>query len=148
MSIQEQINADLKEAMKAKEAVRLDVVRMMKTALKNFEIEKMKELTDADALEVLGREVKKLKDAVEQFRAGGRADLVEKTEQEMKIIAAYLPAAMTEDEIKAIITAKVAAAENVTAKDFGRIMKEVSAETKGRADGGTVSRLVKEVLQP
>jgi hypothetical protein len=146
MSIQEQLNADLKEAMKARDAVRLDVVRMMKTALKNFEIEKMKELTDADSLEVLGREMKKLKDAVEQFRAGGRADLVEKTEQEMKLIAAYLPAALTEDEIKAIIVIKIATAGDVTAKDFGRIMKEVSADTKGRADGGTVSRLVKEAL--
>lgn len=146
MTIQEQISNDIKEAMKAKDAMRLDVVRMMKTALKNHEIEKMKELTDADAIEVLGREVKKLKDALEQFKAGGRADLVEKTEKEMTVIATYLPAAMSEDELKAVIAAKIAAAGEVTAKDFGRIMKEVSAETKGRADGGTVSRLVKEAL--
>ena len=146
MTILLQINEDIKEAMKAKDQVRLDVVRMMKTALKNHEIDKMKELTDTDSIEVLGREVKKLKDAVEQFRAGGRADLAEKTEKEIVIIAAYLPAAMSEDEIKAIIVAKIATAGDVTAKDFGRIMKEVSADTKGRADGGTVSRLVKEAL--
>lgn len=146
MTIRERLDHDLKEAMRAHEAFRLDVVKLLKTAVKNQDIEKMKELDDAEVTEVLGRELKKLKDALEQFRAGNRPDLVEKTEREMAVIATYLPAAMTEAEIRAVVSAKMAAAGEVTAKDFGRIMKEVTAETKGRADGVTTSRLVKEAL--
>jgi hypothetical protein len=146
MPILTQLDQDFKEAMKARDAFRLDAVKMLRSALKYREIEKMKPLDEAEVIDVLAREVKKLKDALEQFRAGGRADLSEKTEREIALIEGYLPKALTEDEIKAIVGDKIMFAGEVTTKDFGRIMKEVAVETKGRADGATVSRLVKEAL--
>lgn len=146
MTIREKLDSDLKEAMKSREVFRLDVIKLMRAALKNQEIDKMKTLEEPEVMEVMGREAKKLKDALEQFRAGGRQDLVDKTEKEIVIIESYLPKGLEEAEIKAIVTEKISAAGEVTPKDFGRIMKEVMAETKGRADGATVSRLVKEAL--
>lgn len=146
MTIREKLDNDMKEAMRAHDSFRLDAVKMLRAALKNKEIDSGKALEEAEVIAVLSSEAKKLKDALEQFRAGGRADLVEKTEREVALISSYLPEAMPEAEVQAIVAAKLSAGGEVTAKDFGRIMKEVMAETQGRADGATVSRLVKEAL--
>jgi len=147
MSTREQIDADFKEAMKARDTARLETIKMMRAAVKNKEIEKMETLSEDEVVAVLGSEVKKLNDSLEQFRSGNRDDLVAKTEAELAVVKSYLPEPLSEEEVKKIIEDKVAEAGEVTQKDFGRIMKSVMAEAKGRTDGSVVSRLVKEVLQ-
>ena len=103
MTIQEKIQSDLTAAMRSKDALRLSVLRMMKTAVKNKEIEKMKALEEGEVIGVFNFLVKQRKDSVEQFRKGGREELAQKEESEIKIIEGYLPAAASEDDILAIV---------------------------------------------
>src|SRR5689334_14375405 len=103
MQILDKIQADMSESMRSKDSLRLSVLRMMKTALKNREVDKMKPLEEAEALAVLNTLVKQRKDSIEQFRKGGREELAQKEESEIKIIEAYLPAAATEEDIRRAI---------------------------------------------
>lgn len=139
--LKEKLSQDLKDAMKAHEAQRRDVLRMLTSAVKNKEIEKRVELTDEQVLEVIASEVKKRKDSVTQFIAGNRKDLAEKEEAEIAVLAGYLPAQMDEDELKKIVTETVSGMKNV-----GEAMKAVMAKVKGKADGALVSKLVKDAL--
>ena len=145
--VRARLDADLKEAMRAKEELRLNIVKMLRGALRLAEIDKADHtISDAEVLEIIAREAKKLRDALENFKQGGRPDLVEQTEKEITIIETYLPTPLSDDEVKAIVQEVIAAAGAVTAKDFGRLMKEVVAKAEGRADGGRVSKFVKEAL--
>jgi uncharacterized protein YqeY len=146
MNIIDQLSEDLKSAMRAKETDRLNVIKNLRAALKNVAIDKGEELSEEEAVGVVKREQKKLVDALEQFRSGGRADLVSKTEGEIAVMGRYLPAMLGEGEVRALVQSTIAAAGVVTPQDFGRIMKEVMTAAKNRADGSTVSRLVKEAL--
>lgn len=148
MSLLQKIEADLVAAMKAKDELVLSVLRNAKTAVKNAEITKRpKELTEDDVLEVLGREVKKLNDSVADFESGGRADLAQKSKKEIEILSAYLPKQFSEDEIRAIVKKIIETVHPTGPQDFGKVMGAVSKETKGRASGELVSKLVKEALQ-
>src|SRR6185295_3669671 len=100
MTLQEKIQSDIAEAMRRKDSLRLNVLRMMKTAVKNKEIEKMKPLEEPEVLAVLNTLMKQRRDSVEQFRAGGREELAQKEEAEIKIVEEYLPAAASEDDIR------------------------------------------------
>ena len=100
MTIQEKIQEDIKESMRRKDSLRLDVLRGMKTAIKHKEIEKIKTLAEADVFQVLHTLVKQRKDSIDQFNRGGRSDLVAREEAELKILESYLPASVSEDEIK------------------------------------------------
>jgi hypothetical protein len=140
----EKIQEDLKMAMKNRDEKELSAVRMLVAAVKNEEIAKRpKALVDADVAAVVKREIKKLKDAVEQFAAGGRSDLMAQYEGEIKILGKYLPEEIGEEEVWRVVKA---VAEKATDRNFGAVMKAVMAELKGRADGALVSRLVKESL--
>src|SRR6267154_1632412 len=103
MTLQEKIQADIANAMRSKDALRLGVLRMMKSAVKNKEVEKMKPLEEAEVLSVFNTLVKQRKDSVEQFRNGGREELAQKEEAEIKILEAYLPAAATEEDVRKAI---------------------------------------------
>jgi len=146
MTTKERIDSDYAHAAKAREAARVSILRLLRTALKYAEIEKMKPLAEEDVIEVTGREVKKLKDAVASYAAGKREDLVSKTEAEIRVLEAYLPAQLDDAALKEIVRTKIAALGAVTAKDFGRVMSEVMKEAKGRADGSKVGAAVKEAL--
>ncbi|MFO0583024.1 MAG: GatB/YqeY domain-containing protein [Anaeromyxobacter sp.] len=146
MALKDQLDADLKAAMREKAQLRLDTVRMLKSAIKYREIELMKPLDDAGVLGVVSSEIKRRKDSIEQYRAGNRADLVEKEEAELAILQGYLPAQLSEAEVKAKIEDVVKRVGAQGPRDMGKVMKELQPEVQGRADGKTVSELVKARL--
>ena len=147
MGMAEQIDKDLLAAMKAQEPLRLSVLRMMKAALKNKQIELGKPLDNAEALAVLRTLVKQHRESVEQFRKGGREDLAKKEEAEIKIVESYLPAAVTEEEMDAAVAAALAETGAAGAKDMGKVMKAVMARFAGRnVDGKRVNEKVRTRL--
>ena len=147
MTIQEKIQNQMTDAMRNKDQLRLSVLRMMKSAIKNKEIEKMKPLDEGEALSVLNTLVKQRKDSVDQFRKGGREELAQKEEAEIKVIEEYLPAAATEDDIRKAIDEAVQETGAASVKDMGKVMKAALARLAGKsADGSRVSQLVKERL--
>jgi uncharacterized protein len=148
MRLRDKINTDLTAAMKAREAERLSVLRMMKTAVKNKEIELIKELEDAQVLPVLISLIKQRKDSIEQFTKGGRLELAEKEAAEIKIIEEYLPAAVSDEEIVNTVDFVIAELGVTSIKDMGRVMKACMVKFAGRpADGQKISELVKSKLQ-
>ncbi len=147
MGLVERIQQDLISAMKTKDELRLSVLRMVKTALKNKQVGKMAALEDAEAVQVLSTLIKQRRDSIEQFRRGGRTDLVEKEQKEIAIIEGYLPARASDAEIDAAIAAAVAETGAKSPKDLGAVMKHVMARFKGQiVDGKTVSERVKAKL--
>jgi uncharacterized protein YqeY len=147
MTLQERIQADIAGAMRSKDALRLGVLRMMKTAVKNKEIEKMKPLEEAEVLAVLGTLVKQRKDSIEQFRQGGREELARKEESEIVVIEQYLPAAASDEEVRRAVEEAIAETGATSVKDMGKVMKASMAKLAGKtADGAKVSQQVKERL--
>ncbi len=147
MTLQEKIQSHLTDAMRSKDQLRLSVLRMMKSAVKNKEIEKMKALEESELLAVLITLVKQRKDSVEQFRRGGRQELADKEEAEIKIIEEYLPAAASEEDIRRAVDEAVQETGAGSIKDMGKVMKATLARLAGKsADGARVSQFVKERL--
>ncbi len=146
MALKEQLDADLKTAMREKDALKLSVVRMLKSAVKYREIEIMKPLDDAGVLAVIGSEVKRRRDSVEQYRAGKREDLATKEEREIAVLQGYLPQQLSPEELEAKVVAAVAAAGAKGPKDMGAVMKALLPEVQGRAEGKAVSDAVKRRL--
>lgn len=148
MSLKEQLTADMKEAMKAKEAgkQRLSVIRLVRGAVRQLEIDGKKELGDEDVLGVISKEAKQRRDAIEEFKKGGRDDLVAAAEAEIAILMEYLPKQLSKDEIKALVQEAIAASGATSPKDMGKVMKELMPKVKGRADGKLVNEIVKELL--
>jgi len=147
MTLQEKIQSHMTDAMRNKDSLRLSVLRMMKSAVKNKEIEKMKPLEEGECIAVLNTLLKQRKDSVEQFRNGGREELAQKEEAEIKIIEEYLPAAATDDEILAAVSKAIEETGASSIKDMGKVMKATMGRLSGKtADGSRVSQLVKEKL--
>jgi len=147
MPIVDQINADLTEAMKAREAERLSALRMVKTALKLRETELPGAVDDAEAMKVLNTLLKQRRDAAEQFRAGGREELALKEENEARIIQTYLPAAASEEDISRAVDEAIAEVGASSMKDMGAVMKAVRTKLEGKTvDGKALSDLVKAKL--
>lgn len=150
MALIEQIQKDITEAMKGREEQRLSTLRMVKTALKNREIEKMAPLDDKESQAVLGTLIKQRKDSVEQFLKGGRQEMADKEAAEIKVIETYLPKAASEEEVLAGVRAAIAEmATPPTMKDMGAVMKSVMSRFQGagaRVDGKVVSDAVKKEL--
>jgi uncharacterized protein YqeY len=147
MSIVERVEKDLVAALKAQAALKLSVLRMMKAALMNKKVELGKAVDDSEALAVLRTLAKQRRESVEAFRKGGRDDLADKEEAEIKIVEAYLPAAASEEEIDAAVVAAIAETGASTAKDMGKAMKAAMAKLAGKnADGKRVSEKVRTKL--
>jgi hypothetical protein len=147
MGLVELIDKDLRSAMKAQEALRLSVLRMVKAALKNKQVELQKELEDSEVAAVLRTLLKQRRDSVEQFRKGGREDLAGKEEQEIKILEAYLPAAASDEEIATAVAAAIAETGATSAKDLGKVMKAAMTKLAGKnADGKRVNEIVRTKL--
>lgn len=149
MSIKDQLTADMKQAMKDREAgkLRLSVIRMVRANVKNVEINDKKELTDDEVLAVLMKEVKMRQDSVEEFQKAGRDELVAQAKEEIAILKKYLPEALSDDELKAIVAEVIAAVGATSPKDMGKVMPAVMAKTKGRADGKRINVMVRELLK-
>jgi len=147
MLLRNKISEDLISAMKSKDSARLSVLRMMKAAVRNKEIDARQELDDAQVVQVLVSLIKQRKDSVEQFTKGSRLELADKEAAEIKVIEEYLPAAVTEEEISAVIGTVIAETGATSIKDMGKVMKACMARFSGRpVDGGKVSELVKTKL--
>ena len=147
MSLKEQLTADMKEAMKNKEKERLAVIRMVRGAIRQQEIDGQKELGDEDVIAVISKEVKMRRDSIEEFQKGGREDLVEKTQAEIEVLLPYLPAQLSEDEVRELVKAAVEQTGAATPKDMGKVMGVLMPKVKGRADGKMVNTIVKIFLQ-
>jgi uncharacterized protein YqeY len=143
MALKDQLDAEMKAAMKDKDAVKLSVIRMLKSAIKYREIEVMKPLDDAGVLAVVASEIKRHRDSVEQYRAGNRQDLVDKEEAEIRILQTWLPAQLSEAELRAKVDEAIAKVNAQGPKDMGAVMKALMPEVQGRADGKAVSDMVK-----
>jgi len=149
MSLQEQIDNDLKEAMKAKQAERLGVLRMLKAALKNVAIEKggaAAVLDDAEAMAVVRKQVKQRQDSIEGFTQGNRPELAAKEQAEMEILNTYLPKAMSPEDLAALVKEAIAEAGATSKAQMGAVMKLASAKAAGRADGKALSMEVQRQL--
>ncbi len=148
MGLRERLDADLKAAMKEKDELKLSVVRMLKSAVKYREVEGEKAVTldEAGILQVVATEIKRRRDSVEQYRAGKREDLARKEEAEIVILQGYLPAQLSEAELRAKVDEVVARVGAKGPKDMGAVMKALMPEVQGRAEGKAVSDLVKQRL--
>lgn len=148
MSIKDKLTEDMKQAMKDREGgkFRLSVIRMVRASIKNLEIEKKKELSEEEVLDVLAKEVKMRRDSIEEFKKGNRPDLVENLEQEVDILMQYLPQQLSEQEVRALVTEAVTESQAASVKDMGKVMAILMPKVKGRADGKLVNSIVREFL--
>ena len=144
--LSERIEKDYLQVYKARDEVRVAVLRLLKTAIKNSEVELMRPLTDDDVLDIIIRQVKQRAESIEQFRAAGRHDLADREALEEEILNTYLPAPLTSEELAALIDESMAALSICGLKDMGRLMRSLSSSTKGRVSGKELSRLVRERL--
>ena len=149
-SILDRIQSDLAVAMKAREADTLSTLRMLKAALMEAKTRKAKDavLSSDEEIEVLQRYAKKRREVIEEWRKAGRPDLVASEEREIAVTQRYLPQGMGEGELRALVREAIARTGAAGPKDTGKVIGAVMAQVKGRAEGGTVSRLVKEALPP
>ena len=147
MSLYKRLEDDMRQALKAKDAVRLSVLRMLISAVKMFEIEKnIKEPEDKDVIQIVQRQVKQHRDSIDQFTKGGRMDLAVKETEELKILETYLPRQMTEDELLVIIKGVIADLGAIKKSETGRVMKAVMEKVQGGSDCKTVNQLVMKLL--
>ena len=148
MSVKERLNEDMKQAMKEKEAgkFRLSVIRMVRASIKNSEIDRKRELSEEEVLDIVAKEVKLRRDAAEEFSKGNRPDLVDNVQREAAILMDYLPPQLSEPEVRALVAAAVTQTGATSAKDMGKVMAALMPQVKGRADGKMVNVIVKEML--
>ena len=149
MKIQERIDSDLKEAMRARDAMKLGVLRMLKSALKYAAIEKSgaeAELADAEAAQVIRKQAKQRQDSIESFEKGGRAELAQKEKEELSILQTYLPQGMSADELAKVVRDTIAEVGATSKARMGAVMKALQEKVAGRADGKTLSQEVQKQL--
>ena len=147
MQIRDQLMSDVKEAMKAKETLKLNTLRFLQAAIKNREIEmRPNPITSEEVMGVIRKLVKQRKESIDQYKAAARQDLVDQETSELKILETYLPQQMGRDQLEKLVTDVIAAVGAKTAKDMGPVMKEVLARAAGTADNKMVSEIVKSKL--
>jgi len=148
MTLRDRLTEDLKQAMKSRDQLRMDVIRMIKAAVLNKEVELKKDLDDAEMSRVMTSMIKQRKESVAQFEKGNRAELAAKERQEIAIIEAYLPQTLTPDQLTGVVEAVIRDTGATSPKDLGAVMKAVMARLAGQAvDGKQVSELVRSKLQ-
>jgi uncharacterized protein YqeY len=148
MSLEERLVEEMKQTMKSNDKLRLSTIRMIRSALKNKEIELRKKLEDEDIAKVIQVMVRKGEESVEQFQIGGRMDLVEKEKREIEILKSFLPQPLRQEEILEIIDQSIQETQASSLKDIGKVMKSVIPKIGGKADGKLINQLVKERLSP
>lgn len=147
--LKQKIQEDLKNAMLAKEAEKLSTIRMLKSALQYFEIQKGGagyEATDEDVVEVVGREIKKRRESIEMFEKGNRQELADKEKAELEQLQTYLPEQLSEEDVRKLVDEAISATGAATMQDMGKVMGMLAPQTKGKADGSLVSSIVREKL--
>ncbi len=146
MNLTERLEKDYVAAYKAKDADRLSVLRLLKTAVKNRQVELMRAPGDEEVLDILAKQAKQRVESIDQFSKAGRTDLIEKEERELAILKGYLPAPLSDEELALAVDAAIASQAASSMKDMGRVVSAVLTEHKGRVDGKRVSSLVKARL--
>jgi len=147
MGLKERLLEELKEAMRAKDDLKVSVIRMLRAAVVNAEKEKRRELSEDEVLEVISREVKRRVEAAEEYERAGRADLAEKERKEAEILRSYLPEQMSEEEIKELARRVIEEVGAVGRKDMGKVMGSIMPRVRGRAEGRVVSEIVRRLLE-
>lgn len=146
MTLSERLEQDLRKALRAGDALRVSTIRLARAAIHNAEIDRGRILSDEEVQEILAREMKRRREAIEAFGRGGRDDLVQKESLELAILMDYVPSPLTEAELATIVAEAIAQVQARDARDLGRVMAAVMPRVKGRADGSVVNRLVREQL--
>jgi len=147
MSIEKKIQQDLKEALKSQELDKLSTLRMLSSSIHNKQIEKGALLSDDEVIQVIAKEVRKRREAAEQYQKGGRVELAEKEIKEAEILETYLPKRLSEEELRTIIKKVISQTGASSLADMGKVMAETMRQVKGRAEGGIVSKLVRDFLE-
>ncbi len=144
--LKKRLQNDLKEAMKQKDTFKRDVIRFVMSAIKQIEVDERKELSDSDIEAILVKQIKQRNDAIQQFREGGRDDLVEKNEKELEILKSYLPEPMSEDEVREILKEIIEDTGAEGMKDMGKVMGAAKSRIGSRAEGRVINQIAKELL--
>ena len=146
MNLIDQIREDLKEALKAKDGIRVSVLRFLLAGIRNREIDKREPLNEEEILAEIASSVKRRRESIEAFKNGGRQDLVDKEEAELTILSQYLPEQIPDEEVRRIAREVIQAVGAASPSDIGKVMKELMPRVKGRAEGRTVNEIVRELL--
>ncbi|GIM44760.1 hypothetical protein DNHGIG_03090 [Collibacillus ludicampi] len=147
MDLRARLDADMKQAMKDKDKIRLSTIRMVRTAIKNAEIDQQKTLSEDEVLAILNRELKQRRDSLQAFESAGRVDLVEAVKQEIDVLMDYLPKQLSEDELTELVRQAIQETGASSKADMGKVMSVLMPKVKGRADGKVVNQLVQQHLQ-
>lgn len=145
-AVKEKLQQDLKEAMKSKDVFKRETIRFLMSAIKQVEVDERKELSDDDIYKIIQKSIKQREDASRQYREAERPDLYEKEEKEAELLKEYLPAQLSDAELKSIIEEVIAQTGACGMKDMGKVMKEVTAKVGSGADGKRISMMVKSLL--
>ncbi|RNC72640.1 MAG: GatB/YqeY domain-containing protein [Desulfuromonadales bacterium] len=146
MTLRERLEDEMKGAMKAREEVRLSAIRLIRSSVKNREIEARHELADGEVVEVVSTLVKQRRESIRMFAEAGRNDLVEKEEAELAVLLSFLPQQLTREEVEGLVVRAIAESGAQGSRDMGKVMKVLMPHVTGRADGSLVSAIVKEKL--
>lgn len=147
MSLKEILMEDLKNSMKNKNTIEKNTVTMVRAAIKQREVDERIELSDEDILEIVSKQVKERKMAIEEFKKGNRQDLVDQSNKEIEYLLKYLPEQLSDEELEAIVVESIKDVNASSMKDIGMIMKDVMPKIKGRADGNQVNTIIKKYFQ-
>ncbi|TSK04475.1 MAG: GatB/YqeY domain-containing protein [Geobacter sp.] len=146
MQLRERLNAELKEAMRSRDTLRLSTIRMVLSSVKNRDIELRRELNDSEITETIVTLCKQRRESIRLFKEAGRQELVDKEEAELALLMGYLPQQLTREELEALVMKVIAEVGATGGKDMGKVMKTIQPQVAGRADGKLVSEVVKEKL--
>lgn len=147
MTLKQKLQEDLKTSMKNKDTLRKSVITLIRSSIKQVEVDKRIELNDDDVTDIISKQLKQRNDSLEQFLDAGREDLVEETRSEIEVLKEYLPQQLSEEELNEIVKQTISEVGATSMKDMGKIMSVIKPKTKGRADGKLINKLVKENLQ-
>lgn len=146
MSLNDKINDDFVTAMKSKDETKVSVLRLLKSALQNYQIAEQKELSDDDIIKVIQKEIKQRKDSISTYETGGRSELADKEKAEIEVLTKYMPQQLSNEELTEIVEKAIAETGATSEADIGKVMGRVMPQVAGRADGGQVSAKAKELL--
>lgn len=146
MSLANKLMDDFKSTMKNKDIIRKNTIIMVRAAIKQIEVDERREVSDEEILDIISKQVKEKRFAIEEFKKGSRDDLVSLTEAEIEILLDYLPKQLTEEEVEAIVMETIKEINATSMKDIGLLMKTIMPKVKGRTDGNIVNRAIKKVL--
>ncbi|NLY21623.1 MAG: GatB/YqeY domain-containing protein [Tissierellia bacterium] len=146
MSLQEQLMQELKTSMKNKDNVRKNAIILIRSAIKQTEVDERREVTEEDIIDIISKQYKEKKQVIEEFKRGNRSDLVEMTEREMDILLEFLPKQLSDEEVEEIVRETIEEVGATSMKDIGLIMKSVMPKVKGKADGNLVNQTIRKIF--